>query len=271
MNATLVGTAQALAQDIEEFYDPELYALEVGNSYGRSERNRFYLDACAGLEGAVLELGCGTGDVLLAFAEAGLDIVGLDLSQRMLAYCRKRVAALDDAVRLRIRVEQGDMRFFQLQGEFSAVLVPYHCMWHMLTGADLRACLARIRRHLPVGGLLMFDVCYPHCDWSGASDTLNAAPRSLGERRLADGTRVSVTERVVQAMYTGILRSHYTYAYTAPHGAVTKVERNLLYRVASFAELELQLELAGFDETQLRHAPSLGRSEYFVTARAAIR
>jgi SAM-dependent methyltransferase len=41
---------------------------------------------------AILELACGTGRILIPLAEAGHEMVGLDLSEKMLALCREKVA-----------------------------------------------------------------------------------------------------------------------------------------------------------------------------------
>jgi ubiquinone/menaquinone biosynthesis C-methylase UbiE len=45
----------------------------------------FFVAAARESGGPVLEVGCGTGRVLLPIARAGVDIVGLDLSSSMLA------------------------------------------------------------------------------------------------------------------------------------------------------------------------------------------
>ena len=51
----------------------------------------FFVDAAQTAGGPVLEVGCGTGRVLIPTARAGVDIVGLDLSTQMLAICRERL------------------------------------------------------------------------------------------------------------------------------------------------------------------------------------
>ena len=48
----------------------------------------FYVREAAGVKGAVLELGCGAGRILLPLARAGRTGVGLDSSEQMLARCR---------------------------------------------------------------------------------------------------------------------------------------------------------------------------------------
>ena len=52
-----------------------------------------------------LELGCGTGRVLIPTARAGVDMVGLDLSPHMLQVCQTRVLNEPEAEALLDRLE----------------------------------------------------------------------------------------------------------------------------------------------------------------------
>ena len=60
-----------------------------------AERNdvAFYVEEAKVARGTVLELGCGTGRILLPIARAGCTIAGLDSSREMLARCRQKLAA----------------------------------------------------------------------------------------------------------------------------------------------------------------------------------
>ena len=51
----------------------------------------FYVAFARNSEGKTLELGCGTGRVLIPTAAAGCEIVGLDASRTMLAKCRQKL------------------------------------------------------------------------------------------------------------------------------------------------------------------------------------
>ena len=51
----------------------------------------FFVALAKELEAPVLEIGCGTGRVLIPIAQAGIDVVGLDLSPTMLEVCRRRL------------------------------------------------------------------------------------------------------------------------------------------------------------------------------------
>jgi SAM-dependent methyltransferase len=121
----------------------------------------FWVDAARESRGPVLELGCGTGRVLLPTARAGIDITGLDASPRMLAVLRQRLASDSPEAQARVRLVEGDMRSFDLRERFALVTIPFRPFQHLITVEDQMACLASIRRHLEPGGRLILDLFNP--------------------------------------------------------------------------------------------------------------
>src|ERR1044071_412931 len=85
----------------------------------------FFVDAARDAGSPVLEIGSGTGRVLIPTARAGIDIVGLDSSPSMLAVCRGRLAQEPAAVRARIALVEADMRAFDLGRTFTLVTIPF--------------------------------------------------------------------------------------------------------------------------------------------------
>src|SRR4051812_6024508 len=59
----------------------------------------------------VLELGCGTGRIAVALAEAGVRVIGVDSSEAMLELCAKRTQA--EGVSEKIDLVRTDMRDLQ--------------------------------------------------------------------------------------------------------------------------------------------------------------
>ena len=119
---------------------------------------RFYVEQARESAGPVLELGCGTGRILLPVAEAGIDVVGLDLSPDMLDVLRAKLARRTADVQLRVRLVPGDMRDFELDRQFPLVTIPYRSFLHLLTIDDQRRALACIRRHVRPGGRFVLNV-----------------------------------------------------------------------------------------------------------------
>jgi SAM-dependent methyltransferase len=126
---------------------------------------RFYVEAATTAGSPVLEVGCGTGRVLIPTARAGVDIVGLDLSPHMLAVCRQRLQEEPDALRGRVRLIEADMRDFELGLRFTLATIPFRPFQHLITVDDQLRCLAGIRRHLVDNGLLILDLFNPSLDF----------------------------------------------------------------------------------------------------------
>ena len=126
---------------------------------------RFFVEAATAAGSPVLEVGCGTGRVLIPTARAGVDIVGLDLSPHMLAVCRQRLQEESEAVRGRVRLVEANMRDFNLGSRFTLATIPFRPFQHLMTVEDQLACLASIRRHLVDDGVLILDLFNPSLDF----------------------------------------------------------------------------------------------------------
>src|SRR5580698_3389587 len=76
---------------------------------GRVGDVAFYRHAVDEFGDPVLELGCGTGRITLALAEAGHPVTGLDISERMLERCTQKRARLPKQAGARVHLVQGNM------------------------------------------------------------------------------------------------------------------------------------------------------------------
>jgi SAM-dependent methyltransferase len=110
--------------------------------------------------GPVLELGCGSGRVTQQIARAGITIVGLDNSEPMLALARAKLNRKPELA-ARATLVCGDMTNFNLDQQFSLIIVPFNTFMHLLTMADQLAMLNCSRKHLIPGGKLVLDLTNP--------------------------------------------------------------------------------------------------------------
>jgi SAM-dependent methyltransferase len=120
-----------------------------------------YLDLAKKYRGPVLEIGCGTGRILLLIARAGIEIHGLDASASMLRVLKERLASELAPVRRKVQLHEGDMRRFHVARKFPLVLMPFRPLQHMHTLADQLAALRNAAHHLSPRGIFAFDVFYP--------------------------------------------------------------------------------------------------------------
>jgi SAM-dependent methyltransferase len=110
-------------------------------------------------DGPILDAMCGTGRVVVPLAEAGFEVVGLDVSAAMLAVAENKRAAR--GLEGRLRLHQGDVRAFELEDRFGLVLVPLNSFMHLETVGDQLAALRAIHRHMQPNGLLVLDLFNP--------------------------------------------------------------------------------------------------------------
>jgi len=122
---------------------------------------RFFVDAAIDAGSPILEVGCGTGRVLIPTARAGVEVVGLDFSSHMLAVCSERLRQQSTDVQSRVQLVQADMRSFDLARRFNLITLPFRPFQHLLTVPDQRACLETLRAHLADDGRLILDLFNP--------------------------------------------------------------------------------------------------------------
>jgi SAM-dependent methyltransferase len=117
----------------------------------------YYRDLARRQGGEVLELACGTGQLAVPIAAAGLPVTGLDLSPAMLTTARDRAAAAD----VSMECVQGDMRRFDLGRRFALIFVARNSLLHLCSTEDFVAAFRAVRRHLAPDGIFAFDIFNP--------------------------------------------------------------------------------------------------------------
>lgn len=111
--------------------------------------------------GPALELGCGTGRLLLRYAVAGLDVEGIDSSAAMLAICEEHAAATGVSVTL----HHSDWTNFDLPRRYATIYNPSSSFSLIDDDDRARAALATWMRHLAPGGRLLVTMRVPRADF----------------------------------------------------------------------------------------------------------
>lgn len=105
--------------------------------------------------GPILELGIGTGRIALPLAESGVEVHGIDASERMVAELRKKSGGAEIPVRM------GDFSSFDLGQQFSLVFVVFNTFFALLTEEAQRSCFRSVAAHLHNGGRFLLEVFVP--------------------------------------------------------------------------------------------------------------
>lgn len=116
---------------------------------------RWYLKWAGRVGGPVLELACGSGRMLVEFATAGYEVVGIDLSETMLDLAKERIGEQPKDVQARIRLYRRDMADFDLGEKFGLVMIGDNSLRELTSRVQLLACLRCVRCHLRRDGRLL--------------------------------------------------------------------------------------------------------------------
>lgn len=238
---------------------------------------QFYVEEAVRAGAPVLELGCGTGRILIPIAQAGVDITGLDRAPSMLDSARAKVAALDPQVQGHITLVEGDMRAFDLGRQFNLIAIPYRAFLHLLTPADQRRALGCIREHLANDGRLILNVFDPRLDTIAAHfGSLGSALKQVTEfTHPVTGRRVIVWDTRQYDPGEQRIDQYFVFEELDDEGrVVNKVFSSLVLRYVYRWEMQYLLELCGYQVEALygdfwRSPFSYGREQIWVARLAA--
>jgi SAM-dependent methyltransferase len=211
---------------------------------------QFYVEEAQKAGSPVLELGCGTGRILIPTAEAGVEIVGLDRAPSMLEVARRKVAELPAEVQGRVELVEGDMREFDLGRRFALVTIPYRAFLHLLTDKDQRRALTCIRNHLAPGGRLILNIFDPRLSIIAAhSGSLGSALKMVSEFVHPDtGHRVVVWDTRQYDEDAQMIDQYFIFEELDDDGQVLgKVYSSLILRYIYRREMQYLLELCGYE------------------------
>ena len=224
---------------IAPFYDQDYAGILEGKDVA------FYLQLAEAAGGPVIEMGCGTGRVLIPLARAGITIHGMDSSQAMLDQLHASLESETAETRSRVSLTHGDIRSTDVGRRFALVTVPANVPHSFLERHEQRAWLANARRHLAPGGALCFDVFQPNFqimllppgEWFLDADRFDART----------GHRVRRFHRCEHELEFQRFRVEMRWVEedTAGH-TLSETSSSIMQRWFTRGELELLLELEGF-------------------------
>ena len=137
-------------QNLSEFRSGADYDAQYGDQY---EEEIAYLTALAREQnGAILDVCCGSGIVTVPLAEAGFEVVGVDISPSMLARAQDKAKHLPNA-----SFHLANALDFKLNECFNLALMTGNAFQAFLTEEVVLQLLQNIKGHLNTNGILAFD------------------------------------------------------------------------------------------------------------------
>lgn len=207
---------------------------------------QFFVGIAKEFGGPVLELGCGTGRILIPTAREGIPITGIDLSEKMLDLCRKKIETESKDVQSLVKLLQSDMISFKFKEKYSLITTPFRSFQPLLFVEDQLKCLESARNHLIDDGVFILDVFNPYFP-ALVDDAYMNEWSDEAEFTMPDGRRVIRSNRIVSRDYAKqINRIEFIYYVTHPDGFEERIVQQADMRYFFKFELEHLLARCGF-------------------------
>ena len=206
----------------------------------------FFIEYSREVKGRTLELGCGTGRILIPTALAGCEITGLEVSYYMLEKCREKLDKQTRQVQERVRLIQGNMADFETGESYELVTAPFRSFQHLISVEEQKNCLNCANRHLVRRGLLILDL-YHTIGPRMYHPRYTFEQELMADQKLPDGryfrctTRISAFHRERQYNDTEII-----YYISNPDGRADRLVQTFPLRYFFRYEIEHLLHICGF-------------------------
>ncbi len=205
----------------------------------------FYLEEALQCGGPILEVGCGTGRVALSLANAGMNVVGIDISEAMISVAKDKLRAKKE-LKDKVTFLQRDMSAFKLDQKFALIITPFRSFQALLSVAEQRQALESFRQHLVPGGKLIIDAFVPDLE-ALVNDPSVLSYLSESRDPITNDLLVTWNRSYVDT-YNQILDVHHVIDVLSSDGRVSdSFYRDFQMRYIFRYELQYLIELAGFE------------------------
>ena len=201
----------------------------------------------------VLDVGCGTGRILVPCLEAGIEVHGTDISYEMINYCQARL----DSKNLKTKLYVAPTHELDLDSEYKTIISCGVFGVGTSREEDLEG-LKRLKEHLISGGKFIFDFYLPGNNsnkWEFSEESKINLPSKWSKpdfRDLTDKTSLSLQTRILEFNLT---EQYYIREIRVEQHKnkilVATEQRQIRLNIYLKNEVELMLKSVGFSEVKI--------------------
>jgi SAM-dependent methyltransferase len=205
----------------------------------------FYLELAKTVQTPIVELGCGTGRIAWALAEAGHQVLGFDNASAMIERAQSMGVHYSHDINNGVRFVLADICSLRLEQAYDLVIAPYRVFNHLVTQQAQQQCLESIKHHLSAAGTAVFDSTLPDKERLLADAEFFRKKPSLVielphvdvifERRITNNQSDAASQTFT---------TDFSYKITGPVGIFEHVDR-LVQRWATDEQIREMIALAG--------------------------
>ncbi len=210
----------------------------------------FFLDQIADFGQPVLDVGCGTGRLLLDYLQQGIDIDGVDNSPEMLELCREKAAKAGLAPRL----YQQHMEHLDLPRRYRTILIPSSSLQLVIDPASVAQAMERLVAHLEPGGALVAPIMTLwkqgdplEDEWEKTARRAEdgATFRRVARSRFDPVTQCEATEDLYQLIVDDVVVAEELHQRSPATRSYTQQEARELFEQAGLVNIQIFKEFTG--------------------------
>jgi SAM-dependent methyltransferase len=220
----------------------------------------FWLSLAQKYPGPALELGCGTGRVLLTLAETGTQTWGIDIDLTAVEILQQRLSSRS----LPGQVVAADMTKYQLHQQFSLIISPCNT-YSTLDTIQRRQVLERTRLHLISGGCFAASIPNPEILIDTEDQDVADEPE---ETIIHPETKFPVQVSSSYYCRANCFYLTWHYDHLLPDGSVKRLDLNVQHFIQPASEYLAEIQAAGFKVLNIwgdyDHTPYTPESPYLI-------
>jgi ubiquinone/menaquinone biosynthesis C-methylase UbiE len=207
----------------------------------------FYLDAIRRYGEPVLDVGCGTGRILLDYLQQGIDIDGVDNSPEMLALCREKARRLGLSP---VLFEQY-MEELALPRRYRTILVPSSSLGLVIDPPMVDRAIQRFLDHMEPGAALISPLTQLwkegdplESEWTSSAERPedHATIRRVERSRYDPATELEHAEATYQVIMDGKVVAEETHRRSPAVRSYTQAQTRALYERNGLEDVTLYHE-----------------------------
>lgn len=198
----------------------------------------FYAQHIVACSQPALEVGCGTGRILLPLLERGLSVEGVDASPDMLGLCRAKAEKKNLAP---VLYEQYIQDLY-ISKKYGCIFSPLGTFQQIENREDAQRALQKMYEHLLPNGRLLIYLYLPWYDAPTFGEWHQHDPV------IADDKTIIVYGKSIHDPIEQLVYSRYRYEVWQSGSCITQQEKEQTIRWYSHYEFQFMLERAGFSD-----------------------
>lgn len=202
----------------------------------------FYKELLKKHQGISLEVGCGTGRILIPFLKENLQVDGLDNSGDMIKICKDKLSKEG----LNTNLYESQMQNFNLSKRYNNIYIPFHSFMIVSDRNEAFQALSCFFNHLKENGQLIISLFVPNYQSLSMYTEDRDEWRYCKEIKYKNNQKIIISDAVKNSHFEQIKRVRYRFQIFDDTQLIDTFVEEMKVRWYFRYEFQLMLENIGF-------------------------